>query len=76
MVQVNQNHQLQWRVTLEDGEVVNWGRFQDAWAYAMPDAGHGWTYLLKAYAVARFSAGEKRICVAWKPNQQIFLEWV
>jgi hypothetical protein len=72
MVQVNQ---VQWRVTCEDGEVVNWLRFQDAWAYAMPDGGQGWSYLLKAFAVARFSAGEKKICVAWRQHQQIFLEW-
>jgi hypothetical protein len=75
MVNVNQDLQLQWRVTLEDGEVLNWRRFQDAWAYAMPDADEGWIYLPKVTAVNRFVAGEKKICVAWKPQKQIFIEW-
>ena len=75
MVSVNQALHLQWRVTLEDGEVVHWSRFHDAWAYAQPDADQGWFYLPKADAVQRFAQGEKKVRVAWRPNEEIFLEW-
>jgi len=75
MINVNQDHQLQWRVILEDGEAITWPRFHVAWAYSMPDAGHGWTYLAKADAVQRFLDGEQKIRVAWKQNKEIYLEY-
>jgi len=75
MVNVNQDHQLQWRVTCEDGQAFSLHRFQEAWAYAIPNANEGWIYLPKVTAIHRFMANEKKICVAWRPNQQIFLEW-
>jgi hypothetical protein len=74
--QQQQQQQQQWRVTWYDGERIVWSRFEVAWAYAMPDAGNGWTYLPKASAIQRFAAGEQKIPVAWKNNRVIYLEWL
>jgi hypothetical protein len=74
--QQQQQQQIQWRVTLEDAEQVVWPRFEVAWAYAMPDAGQGWTYLPKADALQLFVEGQKKVCVAWKLNKEIYLEYL
>ena len=63
-----------WRVVLPDESII-WPRFEPAWLYAMPDAGEGWFYLPKAAAVQQFITGQRRVCVAWRPNEQIYLEW-
>lgn len=58
----------QWAVAggedAEDNNVEIWSSFADAWAYAYPE-GQAWNVFKRADIEAEFTAGARRICIAW-----------